>query len=570
MKLFILLCSAALCFSVAFALDTRFFDVGGRRDHPRPNYTQLMPKHRRRNATFSDFNTTSTKKFAVNGTGIPEVDFDVGESYAGQLPIGDKSNGSIYFWFWPTTNPDRPKEILLYLDGGPGCSSLGGMIQESGPFTWASGTFKPVANPWSWHHITNVVYIDQPIGTGFSTGPVTAENEDDVARQLMGFWKNFVDAFKMHQYTIYIVTESYGGMFGPYIGKSFLDTNNTAYFNFKGLLLNSPLISDLALARQVTASLHVDYWSNMFPLNETARNRMHSMSATCGFDEYISKYFTFPPTGPQPAILPTRSNDNSTDTRCDVFGFIVEAIMNINPGWNIYQVAQLLPIPSDVLGYPSALKYHPPGLPIYFDRSDVKAAINAPATVSWTTCVDNTRPVFVNETDGSPPSIFEALPSVIDRTGNVIIAHGMNDFVLQPQGTLLAIQNMTWGGELGFQRTPADPLFVPYHWYPENLTLDNFDYATLSGQGVMGTTHTERGLTWALVMLAGHMIPTWQTALSYRQVEVLVGRASNLSSTQPLGLYPNINQPSRDSLGVGTAPVFGRVVDPNHASTSSD
>ena len=84
------------------------------------------------------------------------------------------------------------------------------MLQESGPFIWASGTYKPVANPWSWHHITNIVYVDQPIGTGFATGNVTATNQDDVAKQFAGFWKNFIDTFDLHGYNIYLATESYG------------------------------------------------------------------------------------------------------------------------------------------------------------------------------------------------------------------------------------------------------------------------------------------------------------------------------------------------------------------------
>lgn len=61
---------------------------------------------------------TLPTEFAVNGSAIPEVDFDAGESYAGQLPIGGSSDGKLYFWFWPTTNPDQPKEILIWLNGG--------------------------------------------------------------------------------------------------------------------------------------------------------------------------------------------------------------------------------------------------------------------------------------------------------------------------------------------------------------------------------------------------------------------------------------------------------------------
>jgi carboxypeptidase D len=58
-------------------------------------------------------------EFAVNGTGIPEVDFDIGESYAGLLPIGDANeNAELYFWFFPSTSEVASKEILIWVTGG--------------------------------------------------------------------------------------------------------------------------------------------------------------------------------------------------------------------------------------------------------------------------------------------------------------------------------------------------------------------------------------------------------------------------------------------------------------------
>ena len=70
--------------------------------------------------------------YAVNGSAIPDVDFDVGESYAGLMPISDAKNASeLYFWFFPSTNPSAKNEILIWLNGGPGCSSLEGFLQGS-------------------------------------------------------------------------------------------------------------------------------------------------------------------------------------------------------------------------------------------------------------------------------------------------------------------------------------------------------------------------------------------------------------------------------------------------------
>jgi carboxypeptidase D len=58
----------------------------------------------------------------VNGSAgaIPDVNFDIGESYAGLLPISPAANESseLYFWFFPSANPDAGDEITIWLNGG--------------------------------------------------------------------------------------------------------------------------------------------------------------------------------------------------------------------------------------------------------------------------------------------------------------------------------------------------------------------------------------------------------------------------------------------------------------------
>lgn len=156
----------------------------------------------------------NTTKFAVNGKKIPDVPFDIGESYAGLLPISDaKGAGELYFWFFPSANPLATDEIVIWLNGGPGCSSLEGLLQENGNFLWQYGTYRPVKNVYAWTNLTNVVWIEQPVGTGFSKVGVegAAQNELDVAKQFLGFWKNFVDTFNLHNRKVYITGESYAG-----------------------------------------------------------------------------------------------------------------------------------------------------------------------------------------------------------------------------------------------------------------------------------------------------------------------------------------------------------------------
>ena len=157
----------------------------------------------------------SKDDFIVNGSALPEVNFDVGTSYAGLLPISADANSSeLFFWYFPRQEAQTSKEILIWLNGGPGCSSLKGFLQENGPISWIPGTAEPVRNPWSWTNLTDVVWVEQPQGTGFSSvkaTPPPPENEDEVAAQFLGFWKNLVDTFELGGKKVYIAGESYAG-----------------------------------------------------------------------------------------------------------------------------------------------------------------------------------------------------------------------------------------------------------------------------------------------------------------------------------------------------------------------
>ncbi|QUC20423.1 uncharacterized protein UV8b_04664 [Ustilaginoidea virens] len=489
-----------------------------------------------------------TKKYALNGTAIPDVDFDIGEAYAGLMSISKDPDGpdKFFFWFQPSTNPAADREILIWLNGGPGCSSLEGLLQENGPFAWQYGTFRPVANPWAWHRLTHVLWVEQPLGTGFSTGNVTARGEEDLARQFMGFFANFVDAFGLHGYKVYITGESYAGMYCPYIADAMLAAKDATYFNVKGMLLYDPAIID-ARVTEMTVAPFVEHNRNLFPLNDSFVAYMRDADRRCGYAAARDTYLAFPPAGPLPATLP--GLDPATGLPLpgcgdyELWSDVRDAATQANPCFDVYQVATTCPLLWDVLGFPGTFGYLPKGASVYFNRPDVKKAIHAPVAKDWATCAP--APVFVNSSDQADWSSLGPLPRVIDRTGNVVIAHGALDFFFLTNGTLLAIQNMTFGGRRGFQTPPTEPFYVPYHRAGPP--------GSLAGAGVLGTTHSERGLTYVAVALAGHMVPQYAPSAAFRHVEYLLGRVGSLSSKAPFTTDPGIPQPD-GPLGKGTGP----------------
>jgi len=447
------------------------------------------------------------------------VSFDVGESYAGLLPISSHKNETreLYFWYFPSENEAAENEITIWLNGGPGCSSLEGLLQENGPFLWQYGTFKPVKNPYTWVNLTNMVWVEQPVGTGFSQGTPSATSETDVASQFLGFFKNFLDTFNLHHKKIFITGESYAGYYIPYIADAMLNTKDTKYYDVEAILMYDPststnqvqeeskrLVSSPTLylfllppqkvqlnrSNPITAVpvvAMVDANLNLFSFNASFLATLHSKADSCGYTSFLNDYLVYPPKGPLP-------DPPATVPGCDLWTAVFNAALEINPCFDIYQIATTCPILWDVLGFPGSIPYLPEGAEIYFNRTDVQKAINAPPT-NWAECAVGN--VFAgNGSDSSPPSGLSVLPHVIERLNRTIIGHGLLDMILIANGTRLMIQNMTWNGAQGFQKAPSDEFFVPYH---SELSL-----STLAGAGVFGTTHTERGLTYVEVSLSGH------------------------------------------------------------------
>ncbi|KAI1617175.1 carboxypeptidase [Exophiala viscosa] len=471
--------------------------------------------------------TPKTEKFAVNGTGVPLVDFDIGESYAGLLSINANATNEneLFFWFFPSDNPDASDEVTIWLNGGPGCSSLDGLLQEHGPFLWQSGTYAPQPNPFSWTNLTNMVYVDQPIGTGLSQAapgaPAQIMNETQVAEQFAGFWKNFMTTFNMTGRKVYITGESYAGMYVPYIASYFLDQNNTDYYNVKGIQINDPSIGLDSVLIYAPAVTHLNNYENVFALNQTFLTEINQRAETCGYFSFMEEALTFPPKGKFTA-------PNVTAPGCEVWDDIVTAAIYVNPCFNIYHLTDYCPFLWDELGFPSLGS----GPNNYFNRTDVQKALHVPTT-DYTICGDDT---LFPEGDQSEPSSFTALPHVIKLTNNVIVGSGMLDFLLLTNGTLMTLNNMTWNGKQGFSSGINDDFFVPYNpsigmviEETENQPIPATPVGLVGGGGLLGKTHTERGLTFVTVDLAGHEIPQYVPGAAYRQLEFLLGRISSLT-----------------------------------------
>ncbi|KAL1747782.1 Alpha/Beta hydrolase protein [Schizophyllum fasciatum] len=451
----------------------------------------------------ADFNS----EYYVDGTSIPEVDFDVGPSWSGLLPISSDPNESrqLFFWFFPPGPNGSLDDIIFWTNGGPGCSSLEGLLQENGPFSWSWGQAKPTQNEYSWTNLSSVLWIEQPVGTGYSQGTPNITNEVDLAAQVVGFLHQFLDVFaELQGKNLYIAGESYAGYYVPYIADYIYEHPEQLKLALKGVWIGDPVLGWDIVQTDIPAMNFVHKYEGVFSFSKNLLAELDQIAEQCNYAGYYDTYMVYPPAGP----LPLPGNSTHAGDGCDIWERIFDEALRINPAFNIYRIFDTYPILWDVLGFPGSFAQEQTS-PVYFDREDVKRAIHAPVDYTWAECSD--VDVFPRG-DGSLPSAFTVLPNVIESSERAVIAHGLADFILIAEGARLVLHNMTWNGAQGFQTPIEDDSFV------------------VQGMGPLGTAHTERGLTYVEVALSGHMIPQFSPAAAFQTMQYLMGFRDDISA----------------------------------------
>lgn len=166
----------------------------------------------------------SPEDFRVRGLANIEPAFGSfeGDMFSGLISARKKSDAELFFWLF--TNDDSDS-LVIWFNGGPGCSSIdAGLLFEMGPVTTPlhpagfdnsqNGNHAPLTfNKYAWANVTNVMYIEQPVGVGYSHGSPQPQNEDEVAADFYHFLQNFFEIFpKMRKHRLFLVGESYAGM----------------------------------------------------------------------------------------------------------------------------------------------------------------------------------------------------------------------------------------------------------------------------------------------------------------------------------------------------------------------
>ncbi|KAL4484568.1 hypothetical protein ABPG74_019745 [Tetrahymena malaccensis] len=444
-----------------------------------------------RNTTCNQFQD----KYALNHT-----------FYTGYLDVGFNDNVTgLAFVFYSKINATTPEEIaaaptLIWLNGGPGSSSMYGAFFENGPYRVLnqSGEMIVEQNPNSWTQSYNMLYIDQPIAVGFSRSAMDEYhpvNEDQVAEQ---FYKGLLSFYTSgcysnviyHDSPLFISGESYGGKYVPNIAAEILKQNNQTDITgnlkipLKGISIGNPLIDPQHQLYQlgqfgldnnlISHSTYLKISNILIKMKKYLDKNMYEEAA----DEYDNALQTFMMNG----LVPLENPFN----------------YKTGPYPNVF-VKQFCQTYIQNFGFDEDFVFDSSSFYIYLSlKHDVFA-----------------------------PNGIPALVKVLEQKLPVIIYNGNNDIKVNTPGIQYAINNFEWQGKQQFSQLPMLDL---------NMTSP---FGQITKIGLIKSYDT---LTFAIIDDAGHQAPFDQPVSLSFLIDSFVNKtlkqdAQNIFKYQNLNIY---------------------------------
>ncbi|KAF3792852.1 Serine carboxypeptidase II-3 [Nymphaea thermarum] len=401
--------------------------------------------------------------------GQPDVDF---EQYAGYVTVDEEAGRAFFYYFVEAVGfKNQSKPLLLWLNGGPGCSSLGyGAMEELGPFRVASDGRTLYKNKYAWNNVANVLFLESPAGVGFSYSNTSADyssnGDQHTALDNYAFLVKWLEMFPEYkERDFYIAGESYAGHFVPQLAHVILQNNKwpkrTITINLKGITIGNGVIN-----KWTDDKGQFDYlWTHALISDEI----VDTIHKNC-----------YPP-------LTNQQNDLCDEATATAF-------VLADNGMDIYNIHAPLCHGRSEMGRSSSLENFDPCssnyILNYLNQPDVQEALHANVTGikwPWYSCSDKIG-LWVDSADTLP-----LFTEFIDNGLRVWIYSGDVDGMVPVTSTRYSLDELKWP--------------VATKWYPWS-----------SGYEVGGYTFAYPGnFTFATIRGAGHQVPSYQPgrALSY-------------------------------------------------------
>ncbi|KAJ2831824.1 hypothetical protein GGI24_001448 [Coemansia furcata] len=448
--------------------------------------------------------------------------------YSGYLDMDDKH---IFFWYFGSRkrlsssfNATTDKvPLVFWFSGGPGCSSQIANWQENGPCSYVpSSAFdrgmsdemrkllphEIRRNPNAWNNVADIVFIDQPVGTGFSHGriPNSTEGAADTAwRVMQGIYALLLsDAKKKKEHDItdvHIFGESYAGRYIPVFAEYLLHMNKHVLASselrdrgFLELPLQGIGIGNGMFDYSVqTPSYYTIGCNSTYPALFNRPQCAYLKSRLIpGCSDLITKCYSAG--APQSSALGMRADDCvrlrperwRTSKECAAADSYCSGALNWTTMVSTYDIrpnAHL--VPDDYVDY--------------LRSEEFMKAVGVDEDIDYVECSDAVFDRFSATSDGISRSAMSSLQFVLGKNIQVLLYSGDADFICNWYGTLAVAKALEWQGKARFAEAK------PTNWSWPATTGSNIE---------AGQFKSVDNLTFLRVYQAGHEVPYYQPQAS--------------------------------------------------------
>ncbi|CAI0464512.1 unnamed protein product [Linum tenue] len=175
----------------------------------------------------------------------------------GYVGVGEKEEAQLFYYFVKSEGNPVEDPVVLWLTGGPGCSALSGLVYEIGPMNFEiveyNGSLPSlVLNPDSWTQVASIIFVDMPVGTGFSYATTIEASQSSDFLQIQHAYeflrKWLIDHPEFITNPVYIGGDSFSGLIVPGVVANISDGNEEGkvpFINLKGYLLGNAATDSL-------------------------------------------------------------------------------------------------------------------------------------------------------------------------------------------------------------------------------------------------------------------------------------------------------------------------------------
>jgi cathepsin A (carboxypeptidase C) len=393
-----------------------------------------------------------------------------------------------FYWAFGPRNQNMSAPVILWMTGGPGCSSSLALLAENGPCHMNETSGDLYSNPYGWNNDAFLIYIDQPAGVGFSyTDNMTGYDTDEaeVSRDMYWFLQNFLAAHpSLVANEFFVVGESYGGHFAPATAQRILAGNKAnegkIHINLQGLAVGNGLTNPYI---QYAAYPALAYgWCD------------HQLGHPCvSKATYESMLGEVP--GCQALIASCMQNSSLS---CDVARLACNGILAQfeMTGLNVYDIRK----PCN-----GQLCYNFDDATAFMNRADVQKALGVPSQTQWQACDMLVNTMFVQDWF---KDFNWTIPQLLENDIRVLIYAGDMDFICNWIGNKNWTTALQWSKQAEFAAAKDEPFVV--------------NSAPAAEVRSVGSRSTGILFSFMRVFGAGHMVPMDQPATALAMINSFI------------------------------------------------